>query len=106
MPVPWTTIIATLPTLIDAAGKLFKKTSAPPPRINPSADHEEKLNAAIKQLEYYESLQAEQSKLLKETIEQLQNVSLSCSTMARRANIAIVLAIVSLLITAGTLLGK
>lgn len=105
MPVPWTTIIATLPTLIDTAGKLFKKTSAPP-RINPSADHEEKLNAAIKQLEYYESLQAEQSKLLKETIEQLQNVSLSCSTMARRANIAIVLAIVSLVLTAGALLGK
>lgn len=105
MPVPWTTIIATLPTLIDAAGKLFKKTNKPP-RIDPSSDHEEKLNAAIRQLEYYESLQAEQSKLLKETIEQLQNVSLSCSTMARRANIAIVLAIVSLLVTAGALLGK
>lgn len=100
MPVPWTTIITTLPTLIDTAGRLFRKTGTPP-RINPSADHEERLNAAIKQLEYYESLQADQSKLLKDTIEQLQNVSVSCSAAARRINLAIAISLIALLLSAG-----
>ena len=71
--IPWKIIIAATPALIDSAARLFKKVNAPPPFLNisPSTSGEEKMEAVVKRLEYFESLEAEQAKLLKQTIEQL-----------------------------------
>lgn len=105
MPVPWTTIITALPGLIDAASRLFKKADKSP-KIDPSGTESEQVAAIIKRLEYYETLEVEQAKLLQQTIEQLQNVTVSSSAIARRANIATALSIISLLVAASVLLTK
>lgn len=105
MPVPWTTIITALPGLIDAAGRLFKRADRSP-KIDPSGTESEQVAAIIKRLEYYESMEVEQARLLQETIQQLQNVTVSSSAIARRANIATALSIVSLLIAVSVLLTK
>lgn len=97
MAVPWGQIISVLPSLFDASVRLFKKTEDPPKALPliPENDSKEKLNAVVQRLEYFESLEAEQAKLLKQTIEQLQNVTLSSAAMAKRANAAFLIACVS-----------
>ena len=62
------------------------------------------MEAVVKRLEYFESLEAEQAKLLKQTIEQLQNIGLSSAKLALRVNIAIALSIVSLAALIATLI--
>lgn len=100
MAVPWGQIVVVLPSLIDAAGRLFKKTEELPKSLPaaPDANSQEQLSAIIKRLEYFESLEAEQAALLKQSIEQLQNVTILSSVVARRANIALVLACISIAI--------
>jgi hypothetical protein len=105
MPLPWVTIITSLPGLIDAASKLFRKAGTSP-KIDPSGTESEQVAAIIKRLEYYESLEVEQAKLLQQTVEQLQNVTVSSSAMARRANIATAISIISLIVAASVLLTK
>ena len=82
--IPWGPILTTLPSLLDAAGRLFKKTDEPQKSLPviPSHNSQEQLEAVIKRLEYFESLESDQAKLLQQTIEQLQNVALSSSAMA------------------------
>ena len=98
--IPWGPILTTLPSLLDAAGRLFKKADDPRKSLPaiPIHDNREQLEAVIKRLEYFESLESEQAKLLQQTIEQLQNVALSSSAMAKRANISLGLACMSLLV--------
>lgn len=99
--IPWGIIITTLPSLVDAAGRLFNKADAPPkslPEI-PENNSEAQLEAVIKRLEYFESLESEQAKLLQQTIEQLQHVSMSAALTAKRANIATAIAVVSILVS-------
>lgn len=108
--IPWGVIISTLPTLVETASKLLKKSNKPPepiPEVSPDSNpnnNQQQLDAVIKRLEYFESLETEQAKLLQQTIEQLQNISLSCAATAKRANLAIGVAIVSMLATIGTLI--
>lgn len=92
--IPWTLIISTLPTLVDAAGKLFKKADQPPSSLRDvhAADSREQLDAVVQRLEYLESLQTEQAKLLQQAIEQLQNVTVSSSVTAAKMNTALGLA--------------
>jgi hypothetical protein len=95
--IPWGAIIATLPSLVDAAGRLFNKADAPPKSLPevPENNSEAQLEAVIKRLEYFEALESEQAKLLQQAIEQLQNVSMSASLISKKANIAIAVAILS-----------
>jgi hypothetical protein len=102
MAVPWKEIIIVLPGLITAAGSLFKKAEEPPKSLPavPQGNSQAQLDAVIKRLEYFESLESEQAQLLKQTIEQLQNVTVASSLIAKRANVALVLAGVSVVVAA------
>ncbi len=106
--IPWKIIISATPALIDAAGRLFKKADAPPAslQISPSTNGEEKMEAVVKRLEYFESLEADQAKLLKQTIEQLQNISVSSANLALRANVAIALSAVTLVALIATVITR
>jgi ethanolamine utilization microcompartment shell protein EutL len=98
--IPWGPILTTLPSLLDAAGRLFKKADEPKTSlagITPPDSHK-KLEAVIKRLEYFETLESEQTKLLQQTIEQLQNVAVSSAAIAKRANVALGVACASLLV--------
>lgn len=97
MAIHWGMILTHLPTLVEAASHLFKKADKPTaiPAV-PANGSEAQLDAVIKRLEYFESLESEQAKLLQQTIEQLQNVSMSAAALSKRANIALALAVISL----------
>lgn len=99
--IPWGVIISALPSLVDAAGRLFKKAETPPEPLQKVSSNysQEEFQAVIKRLEYLESLESEQAKLFKQTIEQLQNVSVSASITAKRANIAMAIALVSVVVS-------
>lgn len=97
MAVPWGTIIAALPGLIATANRFVSKTeqqtargSGPPP-----ATPEKALADAIRRIEVLESLEPEQTRLLKDSMEQLQNVALLSSATAMRANLALGLSVVA-----------
>jgi hypothetical protein len=100
--IPWGVIISALPSLVDAAGRLFKRTDTPPtPPQEASANYsQEQFEAVMKRLEHLESLESEQAKLFQQTIEQLQHISLSAAATSKRANIAIVIAFVSMIVAA------
>lgn len=103
--VPWGTIIASLPALVDAAGRLLKKADQPPKSLPEVPDREaaSQLEAVIQRLQYFEALEADQAKLLQQALEQLQAVSLTASITARRANWALALAAVAALAAVLTL---
>ncbi|TFZ01061.1 hypothetical protein [Ramlibacter rhizophilus] len=98
MALPWGVLVANLPTLIDAAGKLFKRADAPPrlPEVQGSAA--DQIEALTQRLAYYERLEAEQAQLLKQTIEQLQQMAVKAAASETRANIALGVAAVSVLV--------
>lgn len=100
--IPWGVIISALPSLVETASRLFKKADAPPEPPQEASSHysQEQFEAVIKRLEHLESLESEQAKLFQQTIEQLQNISVSAAVTAKRANIAIVIAIVSMIVAA------
>ncbi|MBL0418874.1 hypothetical protein JI739_00805 [Ramlibacter sp. AW1] len=95
MAVPWGVLVSTLPTLIDSAGKLFKKADATArlPEVRGSDDASVRAIAA--RLEALEDLQADQAQLLKQAIEQLQQMAVKSAAAERRAWVAIVIAVVS-----------
>lgn len=99
--IPWGVIISALPSLVDTAGRLFKKAEVPsePPQKVSSNYSQEEFQAVIKRLEHLESIESEQAKLFQQTIEQLQNISLSAAVTAKRANIAMAVALVSVIIS-------
>lgn len=103
--VPWGTIIASLPALVDAAGRLLKKADQPPKSLPEVPDREAaaQLDAVIKRLQYFESLEADQAKLLQQALEQLQAVSVTASVTARRATMALALATVASLVAVASL---
>jgi hypothetical protein len=104
--VPWGTIIASLPALVDAAGRLLKKADQPPKSLPevPANEAAAQLEAVIKRLQYFESLEADQAKLLQQALEQLQSVSVTASVTARRANLALGLAAVAAVAAVASLL--
>lgn len=98
--VPWGAIIGALPSLIEASATLFRKAEAPQSSLPevPAHGTEKQLEAVIARLEYFESLEADQAKLVKQTVEQLQNVTILASRLAMRANVSLVVAGASLLL--------
>ena len=106
--VPWGTVIAQLPALISAAGQLWRKTEQTP-GSRPAAVIEGQsvnLTSLEKRIQFLEGLEPEQTRLLQQTMEQLQNLTLLASVTARRANIALGLAVVSVVVSvAGVVLG-
>jgi len=104
MSVPWPVIISALPALLDTAARLFKRADKPPLPAIPASNAEDQLKAVIARLEYFESLEADQAKLIRQTLEQLQNVTVALSAASRRANLALGIAATAILVAAGTLL--
>lgn len=104
--VPWGAIIGVLPSLIEASASLFRKADSPKESLPevPASNPEKQLEAVIARLEYFETLEADQAKVLKQTIEQLQNVTILASGLAKRANAALLVAIVSLIIAAASII--
>lgn len=94
MALPWGVLVANLPTLIDTAGKLFKKADEAPHLPPQGAGERAQLDALARRLEYFEHLEAEQARLLQQTIEQLQQVTLRAAAAERRANMALGVAVV------------
>ncbi len=94
MAVPWGVLVSALPTLIDSAGKLFRKAEAPVRLPEVSGSVEQQLDALARRLAYYESLEAEQARLVQQAVEQLEQLTLKAKAAERRANIALVLAAV------------
>lgn len=104
MPVPWSVIVPALPTLIDTAARLFRKADAPPAPATPGADNEAQIQSLNARLQHLESLEAEQAALIKQTLEQLQDAAQALTAASRRANLALVVAILSMMIAVGALL--
>ena len=104
--VPWGAIIGVLPSLIEASASLFRKAESPKESLPevPANNPEKQLEAVIARLEYFETLEADQAKVLKQTIEQLQNVTILASGLAKRANVALGVAIVSIVIAVASLI--
>lgn len=103
--VPWGAIIGVLPSLIEASASLFKKADPPKESLPevPATNPEKQLEAVIARLEYFETLEADQAQVLKQTIEQLQNVTILSSGLAKRANIALSVAAVSIVLAVASL---
>lgn len=98
MALPWAALVANLPTLIDTAGKLFKKAEAPARWPEVSGPLPNQIEALSQRLAYYEHLEAEQAKLLQQTIEQLQQVAAKAAASDKRASIALAVAAVSVVV--------
>jgi hypothetical protein len=98
--IPWGVIVSVLPSLVDSAAHLFSRADAPPKSLPevPTHNGQEQLDAVIKRLDYFETLESSQAKLLQQTIEQLQNVTLSAAATARRTNIALATSVVGLVV--------
>lgn len=103
--VPWGAIISVLPSLIEASASLFKKADSPKASLPevPDSSPEKQLEAVIARLEYFETLESDQAKLLQQTIEHLQNVTILASGLAKRANIALAVAAISMVISVAAL---
>jgi beta-phosphoglucomutase-like phosphatase (HAD superfamily) len=95
VPVPWGVLVSALPTLIDSAGKLIRKSQAPARLPEVSGSVEQQLDALARRLAYYESLEAEQARLVQQAVAQLEQLTLKAKAAERRANIALALAAVS-----------
>ncbi len=96
MAVPWSVLVSTLPTLIESAGKLFKKTEAHAPLPPASGPVESRIDALSRRLADCESVATEQALLLKQALEQLEQMALRSKAAERRAYVAIALALASL----------
>lgn len=97
MAVPWGVLVSALPVLVESAGKLFNKAGEPPPRYTETSgggtdDH---VRALERRMDYFENLEAEQAKLLKQIIEQMQQMAIKSAAMEKRANLAVGVAAVS-----------
>lgn len=93
--IPWKTIAeATLPTLIEQATKLFKKADSTAQAVHASSPAEDtpqqKIEALSKRVDQLETLEADQAKLIQQTLEQLQKVTLLAAALQARANAAVV----------------
>lgn len=98
MAVPWTVLVSALPTLIDSAGKLFKKAGAPTRLPDVSGPVSEQLDALASRLAYFEEVEAEQARLMKATVESLQALAVKAAATEKRASIALGLSAVSTLV--------
>jgi len=95
VPVPWGVLVSALPTLIDSAGKLIRKTQAPARLPEVSGSAEQQLDALARRLAYYESLEAEQARLVQQVVAQLEQLTQKAKAAERRANIALIVAAAS-----------
>jgi len=104
MSVPWPAIISALPTLVDAATRLFKRTQKPPVPAIPDSGSEDRLKAVIDRLEYFEKLETEQAQVVKQLAEQLQNMGAATAAASKRAHAALATAVVASIVALASLL--
>lgn len=95
---PWKTVITvSLPVLIDKAANLFSKASIPEPALPVADNTAGRIDQVSERVARLEGLEVEQAKLLKQTLEELQKVSVLAAGLQARANAAVIVATVAIL---------
>ncbi|MGS1119775.1 hypothetical protein [Rhodanobacter sp. UC4436_H3] len=92
----WKTIAgAALPALIEQAAKLFTKADSTAQGTSDSRPAEDtpqqKVEALSKRVEQLEISQVAQAKLIQQTLEELQKVTILAAALQARANMAVVM---------------
>jgi hypothetical protein len=98
VPVPWSTILQALPTVVVTAKDLWQHwSSRKSPPVDPHADARTQLASVAEKLAALESAETEQAKIVSQIAEQLQGI-------ARRVSITYWLAISGLALSCAALL--
>lgn len=92
--IPWKTIAdVTLPHLIDQAAKLFRKADASTQKASDVAlvesTAEQKLALLAQQIEQLEEVGAEQARLVQQSLEEIQKITVLAAGIQARANAAV-----------------
>jgi hypothetical protein len=100
--IPWRMIVeASLPTLIEQAGKLFRKADASAQMASDSQlvemSAEEKIRLLAERVDKLESMEAEQAKLVQQTLQTLQEVTVRAAGLQARATAAVIVSAVALI---------
>ena len=93
MPIPWSAILTHGPAIVASAKRLLATTGTP--------DIREKHQALDARLDEMQKASAESARLLHEIAQQLQALTIAQQESARRAWIAVILAIVATIISIG-----
>lgn len=106
--IPWNAIIASLPALIEQAGKLFRTADQPAPALSAAElagmSGDEKIQLLTERVERLEKIEAEQAKLVQEALQALQDVSVRAAALQARATAAVIVSAVALIASASALL--
>lgn len=100
--IPWKTIIeAGLPTLIEQAGKLFRKADVSTQVMSEAQlvemSIDEKVRLLAERVDKLDAMEVEQAKLVQQTLQALQDVTVRAAGLQARANAAVVVSALALI---------
>lgn len=98
---PWKDILKVLPAILTTATKVWDKLSSKPKPavVDPNDDPKKQIATISERLQLLEDSGVVQADLIKQTLEQLQSVSVGLSETSKRSNVALWLGTSALIVS-------